>query len=277
MTGEGFAEDIEEEFWKFHREEFVGSFMQAPEFIRGQVFKMVGDVPPNIKTVVPTGPYMFIYHWDCTEVPWSEVVAAAQTKGYVRHIESGIKWQGLNYHPVRFSEVQPPRAHRDLGSGYDSNEEEEELDGTAQSESADASGLAAHDSRDIRPTSAMPTDTEVEETKHQLTEDLASKANGDSTAQESYSRVGDRRIEEPRKNGADIATTSRTPAQSDSDFMSLNGAVQALTIEKEPSTNNPGQNHHCSAVAGAEAESSEVFGSVSVAEKIRAWEKNAVS
>lgn len=282
VTGEGFAEDAEEEFWKFHREEFVGSFMLAPEFIRGQVFKMVGDVSPTVKTDVPTGPYMFIYHWDCSEIPWTEVIAAAQTKGYVRHIESGIKWQGLTYNPVRFSEVQPPRPHRDIGSGYGSDGEEEDLNGVAGSDTdaddIDADDIAADDRRDSGATRSRHDSTELEDSEHQPTGHLSSKTNGVSTANGTSDkdslRTGNGRIEETKTNGTDPTTTSRTSAQSDADFMSLNGAVNALAIKDEP-LKSFAQEHGRTAETGTETNTSPVFASVSVADKIRAWEKNA--
>ncbi|ORY13607.1 hypothetical protein BCR34DRAFT_561796 [Clohesyomyces aquaticus] len=123
VTGEGFPEGGSEAFWTFHRDEFVASFMQAPEFIRAQVYKITGNFDPQIKNAVPGGPYLFVYHWDCMEVPWSEVVAAAQTKGYIKHIESGIKWQGVNYHPYQYTE-RP--VERERGSEYEESEEEDQ-------------------------------------------------------------------------------------------------------------------------------------------------------
>jgi hypothetical protein len=125
VTGEGPPPGSEDEFWRFHREEFVAAFLEAPEFIRAQIFRMPdADQKPEVKTQSPTGPVLVVYHWDCSEIPWSEVVAAAQTAGYVKYLESGIKWQMLNYHSTRFTTGRPARECEDEEDVDDDEAEE---------------------------------------------------------------------------------------------------------------------------------------------------------
>ncbi|KAF2713473.1 hypothetical protein K504DRAFT_138498 [Pleomassaria siparia CBS 279.74] len=130
VTGEGPPPGTEDEFWRFHRDEFVAAFTEAPEFIRAQVFRMPeSDVNPEVKKACPTGPVLVLYHWDCPEIPWSEVVAAAQTKGYYKYLESGIKWQMLNYHSTRFTTGRPARDFDDDDEeDLDDDEEEDDDD-----------------------------------------------------------------------------------------------------------------------------------------------------
>jgi hypothetical protein len=83
------------------------------------------DLNPNVRTQCPTGPVLVVYHWDCSEIPWSEVVAAAQTKGYAKYLESGIKWQMLNYHSTRFTTGRPAR---ELENGEDVDDDDDEAE-----------------------------------------------------------------------------------------------------------------------------------------------------
>jgi hypothetical protein len=253
VTGEGFLIDQEEEFWTFHREEFVGAFLQAPEFIRAQVFKMVDDDSPEVRKQVPTGPYMFVYHWDCPEVPWSEVVAAAQTQGYVRNIESGTKWQGLNYHAVAFTEKQPERRDRYAELGYASEDEGEEIYGDAESEEEDVDvdeksrqGAGYHEVQEAAKARREDQDFDL---KGQEVKEVP------GTEDKHTASLG-------KKRGDSVIAATAT------DSTSLNDSIRGLSIEADK--RNGGN-----IASDKEADSSHVFASVSVADKIRAWEKNA--
>jgi hypothetical protein len=234
----------------------VGAFLQAPEFIRAQVFKMVGDVDSDIETQVPTGPYMFVYHWDSPEVPWSEVIAAAQTKGYVRHMESGKKWQGLNYQAIRFTKKQPERRDRLDDAG---ESEEEEIDGEVNSEDSEEEEEAV----DADGKSKTGTDYHGEQELAKAKEDSTSKINGEHT-KEASATEGQRAEIVGKKRGDSVM------AANEADPSSLNGSMQGLSIGKVRQGNG-------NAVGGAEDGTPDVFRSVSVADKIKAWEKNSAS
>jgi hypothetical protein len=268
VTGEAFPEEGEEEFWKFHRDEFVDAFMQDPAFIRAQVFKMVGDVGPEVRTSVPTGPYMFVYHWDCPEIPWTELIVAAQTKGYTKHIESGIKWQGLIYHPIRFTEAQPIREERDGASDSASESEEEEVDGVVESDSSAQEGPDVVEKRWnenlIEPAQAEPKIIELREEAG--TETLRSS---EGIEEDAPSAVANALMEKPEEEQVDT-----DPAGVDPNSVDLSGGISSLSMEDRSKPIDK-ERSGGSTVAGAEADSHQVFASVSVADKIRAWERNA--
>jgi len=276
VTGEAFAEDGEEEFWKFHREEFVGSFMEDPAFIRAQVFKMVGDVGPEVRTIVPTGPYMFVYQWDCPEIPWTEVIAAAQTKGYVKHIESGIKWQGLNYHPIRFTEVQPVREEREegpeSGSVSEDEDEDEEVDGVVESDSSAQEGPDVVEKRSKNLTEPAKAEMRAHEMKEARgIEASPSSEEGvtrNTKEEEALSGADHVRVEKSRKEQADTFATG-----GDHNSAKLSGGMRSLSMEGNPKSSGK-ERSGGNTVAGADADSQKVFASVSVADKIRAWEQN---
>ncbi|KAF2684902.1 hypothetical protein K458DRAFT_388600 [Lentithecium fluviatile CBS 122367] len=277
VTGEGFPEGGEEDFWTFHREEFVGSFMQAPEFIRAQVFKMVGDVGPEIKKEVPTGPYMFVYHWDCLEVPWSEVIAAAQTKGYIKHIEGGIKWQGLNYHPYRFTEKPVERGCEDAELEENDEDEGEEVDTEADEEDSETeavNGVENGNTKDvIEPEKVAAKEFNAQDEKRAANADKKEEdhaASSNRSEAKGMSRIEDEGMEKPKVgNGVPTVVANGTTSTK------LSGALDTLSIrdtKRQMEGPNPSKG-----VNVGETESPEIFASVSVADKIKAWEKNAAS
>jgi hypothetical protein len=268
VTAEHPPAAIDELFWKFHREEFVGAFMQAPEFIRCQVFRMVGDLDPEAMKTAPSGPVLIMYHWDCVEVPWTEIIAAAQTEGYIKFLESGIKWQGVNFHPIRFSEEQPPRRFSMYGqdSTY-GGEEELEIgveDGASEAEQVDV---------DEKRKSSNAIEPETAGGKVELsTNDAASRdyAAGNKDAPTSNGAARE------MLSGADDAPTKQRKERADTVVTGgdvITSKMNGLSFAETTKPTNSEVNGNNTA-AGAEADPP-VF--MSVRDRIRAWEKSGTS
>lgn len=261
VTAEGVPEQIDEAFWKFHREEFVGSFMQAPEFIRCQVFRMVGDVDPDIAQNAPAGPLLILYHWDCVEVPWTEIIAAAQTEGYVKFLESGIKWQGVNYHPMRWSEEQPPRRFSMYGADSTFGGEEEELIDGGDGWKAETEPVDLDEKRKSR-TAIEP---ETAEMQVKMSSDDAAASIGFASADPKM----------PVSNGTTRKERADTVVSDDVSDPKLNGAMRSLSFRELTKPTENGQDTKPAASADADANEMPVF--LSVRDRIRAWEKSGNS
>lgn len=91
-----------EEFFKFHREGMVEALLQGPNFLRSRIFKQIGRDDENNPNPL-SGPYLFIYEWDCEEMPWEELVTVGAKKEWRNNIEDGTIHEVMNYHPTRLS------------------------------------------------------------------------------------------------------------------------------------------------------------------------------
>lgn len=99
--------DSGDDFFIFHREVFAPLLSENPNFLRMRIFKMVGETGGK-RATMPASPLMFIYEWVGDEMPWNELTAAAQEEGWRTHIEGGLTWQAVLYHPTRYSETKEP-------------------------------------------------------------------------------------------------------------------------------------------------------------------------
>jgi hypothetical protein len=90
---------VHADFLEWLRTEFMPGVLQSPEGLRSSIYELQhaslaekGGV--EIQNASKMKPYMTIWEFDCTELPWDVLVNLASKEGWRKYVEGGqVQWE----------------------------------------------------------------------------------------------------------------------------------------------------------------------------------------